>query len=483
MPILRRQLLLYIFALSDLGLLLLALYLSIFERAALTPISSLVDRTVQVHTIAGLAVLALAWRAALTLLGLYRSKRLDPLLPELLDLLQASAVATLLLALVSAIFRIRTIGPGVLSRFLVSTIVCLIASRLVMRQGLRAVRRHGHNLRHMLIVGTNDRAVTFANSIAARPELGYRLVGYVDETWTSPMPRAGTTAEIVSDIPGFRSYLRNHVIDEVTIALPIKSFYDETDKVIQICQEHGVIVRVLTNLFEKPSASTEFPKQSKSRLHTVEDAQYISTINPRESLAHDAKRLLDLAVASCALLALSPILVLAAFAIKLTSPGPIFFLQERIGLNKRRFKIIKLRTMVPNAEKLMPTLEQDNEAQGPVFKMKNDPRITPIGKFLRKSSIDELPQLINVLTGEMSLVGPRPLPVRDYQGFSEDWQRRRFSVRPGITCLWQVNGRSGITFDQWMLLDLKYMDEWSLWLDLKILAKTVPAVLRGSGAV
>jgi lipopolysaccharide/colanic/teichoic acid biosynthesis glycosyltransferase len=138
--------------------------------------------------------------------------------------------------------------------------------------------------------------------------------------------------------------------------------------------------------------------------------------------------------------------------------------------------------MVPDAEQLMTSLENRNEVSGPVFKMRDDPRITPIGKILRRSSIDELPQLLNVLKGDMSLVGPRPLPIRDYEGFNEDWQRRRFSVRPGITCLWQVNGRGRISFDQWMLLDLKYMDEWSLWLDLKILAKTVPAVLRGTGA-
>jgi lipopolysaccharide/colanic/teichoic acid biosynthesis glycosyltransferase len=138
--------------------------------------------------------------------------------------------------------------------------------------------------------------------------------------------------------------------------------------------------------------------------------------------------------------------------------------------------------MVPNAEEMMESLEDLNEVSGPVFKIMDDPRITPIGKFLRRTSIDELPQLFNILKGDMSLVGPRPLPVRDYQGFNQDWQRRRFTVRPGITCLWQVNGRSSIPFEQWMRLDLQYMDEWSLWLDLKILARTIPAVLRGSGA-
>jgi lipopolysaccharide/colanic/teichoic acid biosynthesis glycosyltransferase len=180
---------------------------------------------------------------------------------------------------------------------------------------------------------------------------------------------------------------------------------------------------------------------------------------------------------------LAPLFATVVLLIKLTSPGPIFFLQDRVGYNKRTFRICKFRTMVPNAEKLMANLEKMNEASGPVFKIKDDPRITSVGKFLRRTSIDELPQLINVLKADMSLVGPRPLPIRDYQGFNEDWQRRRFSVKPGITCLWQVNGRSSITFDEWMRLDLQYMDEWSLWLDMKILARTIPAVLKGSGAV
>jgi lipopolysaccharide/colanic/teichoic acid biosynthesis glycosyltransferase len=161
----------------------------------------------------------------------------------------------------------------------------------------------------------------------------------------------------------------------------------------------------------------------------------------------------------------------------------VLFLQERIGLNKRVFRIYKFRTMVVGAEKLIQDLESQNEMTGPVFKIRNDPRVTVIGRLLRRSSIDELPQLFNVLKGDMSLVGPRPLAVRDYRGFSrEDWQRRRFSVKPGMTCLWQISGRNTLSFDRWMLLDLQYMDEWSLWLDLKILAKTVPAVMRGEGA-
>jgi lipopolysaccharide/colanic/teichoic acid biosynthesis glycosyltransferase len=172
-----------------------------------------------------------------------------------------------------------------------------------------------------------------------------------------------------------------------------------------------------------------------------------------------------------------------ALLIKLTSAGPVFFAQKRVGLNKREFWMYKFRTMVPNAEKIQEQLLRLNEMEGPVFKIKNDPRITSIGRVLRKTSIDELPQLFNVLIGDMSLVGPRAMSVRDYQFFNEDWQRRRFSVPPGITCLWQVRGRNTIPFEQWMTLDMQYIDKWSLWLDLKILAQTIPAVFRGSGAV
>jgi len=175
-------------------------------------------------------------------------------------------------------------------------------------------------------------------------------------------------------------------------------------------------------------------------------------------------------------------MLLAALFIKITSPGPILFKQERVGQNKRKFTIYKFRSMIIDAESKMQQIEHLNEVSGPAFKIKLDPRITPVGRFLRKTSVDELPQLVNVLKGDMSLVGPRPLPVRDYEGFSEDWHRRRFSVRPGITCLWQVGGRGSVTFEKWMELDMQYIDKWSFWLDVKILAKTVPAVLKGSGA-
>jgi lipopolysaccharide/colanic/teichoic acid biosynthesis glycosyltransferase len=175
-------------------------------------------------------------------------------------------------------------------------------------------------------------------------------------------------------------------------------------------------------------------------------------------------------------------LCLIALLIKLTSPGPVLFSQTRVGLNKRQLKMYKFRTMTVGAEQMQDRLLAMNEMSGPAFKIKHDPRITPLGRVLRKSSLDELPQLFNVLMGQMSLVGPRAMSLRDYKLFEHDWHRRRFSVKPGITCLWQVNGRNSIAFEQWMALDMQYIDKWSLWLDFKILAKTVPAVLRGTGA-
>jgi exopolysaccharide biosynthesis polyprenyl glycosylphosphotransferase len=208
----------------------------------------------------------------------------------------------------------------------------------------------------------------------------------------------------------------------------------------------------------------------------------MATAEGQQGWPHLVKRVLDVCVSLVLLIVLAPVLFITALLIRLMSPGPIFFGQKRVGLNKRQFVMYKFRTMIPNAEKAQEQLLALNEMTGPVFKIKNDPRVTPIGRFLRKTSLDELPQLWNVLTGDMSLVGPRAMSVRDYQFFSEDWQRRRFSVRPGITCLWQVNGRNSIPFEQWMQLDMQYIDKWSLWLDLKILARTIPAVLKGSGA-
>jgi exopolysaccharide biosynthesis polyprenyl glycosylphosphotransferase len=326
------------------------------------------------------------------------------------------------------------------------------------------------------MVGTNPRALQFVQQIQGRPELGYRLLGFVDDNWNGSQGIRKTNLPLKGDLAQFPSILREQVVDEVAIFLPLKSLYEEISNIISQCEEQGIIVRIPSELFESRMKRTQKEHSDLDVGLTVYSGAIIGW-------PATVKRAIDFSFSLAMLLAFFPLLVGTAFLIKLSSPGPVFFRQERLGFNKRIFRLYKFRTMVPDAEQRMAALEHLNEVDGPAFKIKNDPRITKIGKYLRKTSIDELPQLVNVLKGDMSLVGPRPLPVRDYTGFSKDWQRRRFSVKPGITCLWQIGGRSKISFERWMDLDLQYIDQWSLWLDVKILAKTIPAVFRGEGAV
>jgi len=408
--------------------------------------------------------------------GLYRSKRLATRREVVIDVFKAVTICAAAILVFGRVCTIRMITPEFTAIFWAISLALILASRFALRFTLSRIRLHGKNLRYMLILGTNPRAVEFAKKCLADPMLGYRILGFVDDEWAGTKDFLRLGFQRVCDYAALPEFLRNNVVDELAMYLPLRSFHQQSTEVASLCQHHGILFRMDADIFNL--------KKLRSRADSIAGRQHIATYRPRpEGWPMVAKRALDLAGSGVLLVLLSPLLALVALLIRRTSKGPVFFLQERVGYNKRTFKIYKFRTMVPDAEKLQAGLEEQNEAGGPVFKIKEDPRITPIGKFLRRSSIDELPQLINVFKGDMSLVGPRPLPVRDYQGFNEDWQRRRFSVRPGITCLWQVTGRSSITFDQWMRLDLQYLDEWSFWLDLKILARTVPAVLKGSGAV
>ena len=392
------------------------------------------------------------------------------------DVAKATALCTLGLEIMTAVFTIRMVTPRFLMIFWGTSFVLVVAGRLILRKFLGRLRRRGQNLRYMLILGTNPRAVKFAESLEARPELGYRILGFVDESTGAYSDFEKFGRKLACTFDTLPDFLRQNVVDEIANYLPLRSFYEHSFQVASLCELHGMILRFNSDIFGLKTAESQGGEFNGSHYIT-----YYSGV--RDTWPLVVKRTVDIAVSSILLFLLLPRVAGCSCFIKLTSEGPIFFYQERVGYNKRRFLIYKFRTMVPNAEELISELEDLNEASGPVFKIKNDPRMTRIGKLLRRTSIDELPQLFNVLKGDMSLVGPRPLPIRDYEGFSEDWQRRRFSVRPGITCLWQVGGRSSITFEQWMRLDMQYLDEWSLWLDLKILARTIPAVLRGSGAV
>jgi len=474
----RHRLAISLLKLFDLAIVFLAFVLTTFSIVKIQHGLSLMRFLAMRTRISNFLILVLALlicHAVFQICGLYRSRRLSRRRSEQLDALRAVTLNTACFVAFASFFSIQMITIQFLGIFWLLSAVLLCAARLSIRLIAGYARSHGRDLRYMLVLGTNSRSAEFANRLLASPERGYRLLGFVDDEWqgTAAFRQAGF--KVVSDYSGLAEYLRRNVVDEVAIYLPFGSFYKHFSEVAALCEQHGITMRFNSNVFGL--------KTMRWRAEESDGDQYIATYTgSSEMWPRTAKRLIDIVGASAALLIFSPFLIVAAIAIKLTSPGPVFFLQERIGVNKRRFNIFKFRTMVPDAERLMAALEEHNEVSGPVFKIKNDPRITTIGRILRRSSIDELPQLLNVLNGDMSLVGPRPLPVRDYEGFNEDWQRRRFSVKPGITCLWQVNGRSGISFNQWMLLDLQYMDEWSLWLDFKILAKTVPAVFKGAGA-
>ena len=425
--------------------------------------------------IATAAIALFLWYQAFSLLDLYRSRRLSRGFSVVVDVIKATTLGTAIFTVLTLVTHQELFDFRVIIVFwLIGTILGVI-SRVLMRIALGVIRRNGRNLRFMLVVGTNAQAMEFVETLSSKPELGYKIIGFVDDDVDFSGKIENIGHSIVSDLAGLADFVRNQVVDEVAIFVSIRSNYDRISEVISVCEGQGVTVRLRSDPFT--------PKQGHSQIDAVGGSSLITIYTgAMQGSQLFVKRIMDVVASFLLLLLLSPVLFVTALLIKLGSSGSVFFVQERVGLNKRRYPMYKFRTMVQDAEKMMHEIEHLNEAEGPVFKIKSDPRITKIGKFLRVTSIDELPQLLNVLKGEMSLVGPRPLPVRDYDGFDSDWHRRRFSTRPGITCLWQVSGRSNISFDQWMELDMRYIDEWSLWLDLKILYRTINVVVRGTGA-
>jgi exopolysaccharide biosynthesis polyprenyl glycosylphosphotransferase len=301
---------------------------------------------------------------------------------------------------------------------------------------------------------------------------GRRVVGFLRFELESIHDRL--PAPILGDAADIEAMLKAHVVDEVYLAGQRDAQHQEMQRVITVCERFGIP-------FALPAAGFRFSRAEPQHKKATADG-YIHYLSVRAKPFQRAlKRAIDIAVSAVALGLLSPLLLGVAALVKLSSRGPILFKQARVGQHGRQFNMLKFRSMVVNAEELKARLLAQNEQNGPVFKMKSDPRITGIGRFIRKFSIDELPQLLNVLRGEMSLVGPRP-PIPSEVAKYEAWQRRRLSVRPGLTCVWQVSGRNEISFEEWMYLDMQYIDHWSLQRDLELIAKTVPVVLTGRGA-
>ena len=427
---------------------------------------------ITVKNLIATALFLLGSAIAYRMVGLTRQAD-APFWKELIQVAKACAAASLFFLLFPLTTHTGAVTGEAVLYFLPASILACLCGRMVARAltGRLAGALTGRH--DVIIVGSGPRAAAVHQRIRISPHAHTRVLGFVDSPNGHLVPEI-IQSQMLGGLHELEGILMKHPVDEVIIALPAKSCYEKIQTALRTCERAGVEAKYLFDVFESSIAKPRFEPDDSSSVVSMK------VVHDDYRLA--VKRAIDIVGSLTGLLLFAPLMLVIAAAVRMTSPGPVIFTQERPGFRKRHFRMYKFRTMVPDAEKLQAALEDSNEAQGPVFKIRKDPRITPIGRILRKTSLDELPQFFNVLRGEMSLVGPRPLPTRDFLKFDDAALMRRFSVKPGLTCLWQINGRSDINFDQWIELDLKYIDNWSLGLDLTILVQTVPAVIRGSGA-
>jgi exopolysaccharide biosynthesis polyprenyl glycosylphosphotransferase len=412
------------------------------------------------------------WVLVLRYTGAYESVRKKTYIETFWLVTKANSIALMALFAILFVTDADRISRLLILLFGSIVFVLLLSGRFAIIRMLRTIRRRGYNYRNILVVGTGKRARTYAEMICSHAELGFRIFGYVDDEPTAA-DREILGSAIIGTLKDVPVIIERNVIDEVVIALP-RRWLTSVVEVVQACEETGVEVTIVADFFDIAVA-----KLHTTMFYDIPLLTFSST--PSQQLQLLLKDCLDRIGAAVLLVLALPVFVLASIAIKLTSRGPIFFKQVRLGLNGREFTFYKFRSMKVGSEKEVEDLKSYNEMSGPVFKMQRDPRVTGVGRFLRRTSIDELPQLLNVLRGEMSLVGPRPpLPAETKE--YDRWQRRRLSVKPGMTCLWQINGRNKLDFKDWMNLDLLYIDNWSLWLDIRILLKTLVVVIKGDGA-
>lgn len=344
---------------------------------------------------------------------------------------------------------------------------CVVAAAILYEIAYRTSRPHLY-----IIVGTRRKAIDAYKRLHSHGERRGIVLGFIDPDDSHAKYLPG---DYLGTLDQLERMLMANPVDRVHLTLPLKSQYAAVQEAIWTCERLGVEC----SFSDDDMFDTQIGQLDHTGLRHVRASVYrMAQCDYRLLL----KRAIDIVLASMLLIVCAPLMLLIALGVKLSSRGPVFFVQERYGQNRRRFKMYKFRSMVADAEERIGEIEHQNEASGPIFKIRKDPRTTSIGRMLRKLSLDELPQLFNILKGEMSLVGPRPMSLRDVHLFSEAWLMRRFSVRPGLTGLWQVSGRSNTNFETWIRLDLYYIDRWSLGLDLKILLRTVPTVLFGAGA-
>jgi exopolysaccharide biosynthesis polyprenyl glycosylphosphotransferase len=412
------------------------------------------------------------WCLAMYANGLYQSLRTRSYLEILGALIKAAVLTFLLLGTFIFLFKLTFMSRLFFLIFMGFSVLFIWLEKTAIFMSSHYVRRQGLNTRRLLIVGTGKRAHDFIKKIDQHPEWGFELLGAIDDEPGRGVHHVGrlNVIGVLEDIPRI---FHQDAVDEVVFVVP-RSRLNSLQGAIDDCETEGVVVTVAVDLFD-----TKLARSSVGELDGLPLLHFKTTHAKEWELF--IKRLFDFAAAGMGILVLSPLFLIMAILIKATSKGPVFFRQNRLGLAGRRFTLYKFRTMRQGAHTVLSDVSDLNSMTTPEFREKKTRWITPVGRFMRKFSIDELPQLFNVFVGHMSIVGPRPT-VPDEVDKYKDWQRRRFSMKPGITCLWQVNGRNNIAFEDWMKLDLEYLDNWSLWLDAKILLKTVPVVLFGIGA-
>ncbi len=412
------------------------------------------------------------WLFLLNVQGAYKELRTQTIGRQIEIVLKSGILTTIVLGSLIFIFKMTLTSRLYIAITMGLSIVLLIWAKLVLNRFFDYIHRKGYNQINLLIVGTGKRAQEFIKVVKEHANWGLRIVGLIDDEH----------GMFGKDIEGYRVLgrlqdipfiLHRIVVDRVIFVVP-RLWLNRIDEAILACEREGISTSISMDLYNLRVAKvrqTDFYGFPLLEFETFPAREWQLFI----------KRVMDIALSVTLLVLFAPMMIIAAVAIKLDSRGPVLFKQVRSGLNGRKFTLYKFRTMVVGAEMKKRELEKMNEMDGPVFKIRHDPRITRVGAILRKTSIDELPQLFNVLKGDMSIVGPRPpLPVE--VELYKMWQRRRLSLKPGLTCIWQVSGRNKIQFEKWMEMDLEYIDKWSLWLDLKILFKTVFVVLFGYGA-
>ncbi|MEO6324213.1 MAG: sugar transferase [Thermoanaerobaculia bacterium] len=419
--------------------------------------------------------IVLIWTALLFFEGAYKSRRTASLKDEVSIMARTAFFGSVILTLVVFGARWDFISRPFLVIFLGMSLLLLVTERLVVRSFARAARARGFNYRTVVLVGDTPRARTMARLIHDHPWWGIRLLGLIRERPATT--ESGTTAgglPVLGTLQDFFAIVTQLSVDEVILAVD-RDELGKLEDLFLLCEEMGIKTRLVLDFFPHVLAHVELEELDGTPLLTF-------STTPGDDFGLLVKRGLDISLALLiGGLSIVPVAA-AALLIKLSSRGAVFFRQTRCGLNGRPFTLFKLRTMVDGAEDRLSEVAHLNELDGPVFKSARDPRVTAVGRTIRRFSFDEFPQLWNVLKGEMSLVGPRP-PLPDEVARYERWQRRRLSMKPGVTGLWQVSGRNEIIdFEDWMALDLAYIDNWSLTLDLKILLRTIPTVLSGRGA-